>query len=169
MKAPTGNRRGRPPISDGQSHPIDRHVGTRIKARRLIRGMTQEDLAKAVSLSFQQVQKYERGANRVSAGRLYELARALSVPIQYFFDEFREEGEDGTPILTLREDHADMESVDRIGDPEISELVRAFIKLERSNVRRTVIRLMSAMATADAEEATAALEANSARAGDSGA
>ena len=95
-----------------------------------------------------------RGANRVSAGRLYELARALSVPIQYFFDEFREEGEDGTPILTLREDHADMESVDRIGDPEISELVRAFIKLERSNVRRTVIRLMSAMATADAEEKT---------------
>ena len=131
--------------------------------------MTQEDLAKAVSLSFQQVQKYERGANRVSAGRLYELARALSVPIQYFFDEFREEGEDGTPILTLREDHADMESVDRIGDPEISELVRAFIKLERSNVRRTVIRLMSAMATADAEEATAALEATSARADDSGA
>ena len=91
VKAPTGNRRGRPPISDGQGHPIDRHVGTRIKARRLIRGMTQEDLAKAVSLSFQQVQKYERGANRVSAGRLYELARALSVPIQYFFDEFREE------------------------------------------------------------------------------
>ena len=169
VKAPTGNRRGRPPISDGQGHSIDRHVGTRIKARRLIRGMTQEDLAKAVSLSFQQVQKYERGANRVSAGRLYELARALSVPIQYFFDEFREEGEDGTPILTLREDHADMESVDRIGDPEISELDRAFIRLERSNVRRTVIRLMSAMATADAEEAAAALEANSARVDDSGA
>ena len=62
-----------------------------------------------------------------------------------------------------------MESVDRIGDPEISELVRAFIRLERSNVRRTVIRLMSAMATADAEEAVAALEANSARVDDSGA
>ena len=154
VKAPTGNRRGRPPISDGQRHPIDRHVGTRIKARRLIRGMTQEDPAKAVSLSFQQVQKYERGANRVSAGRLYELARALNVPIQYSFDEFREEGADSTPILTLREDHADMESVDRIGDPEISELVRAFIKLERSDVRRTVIRLMSAMATADAEKKT---------------
>ena len=131
--------------------------------------MTLEDLAKAVSLSFQQVQKYERGANRVSAGRLYGLARALSVPIQYFFDEFREEGEDGTPILTLREDHADMETVDRIGDPEISELVRALIRLERSNVRRTVIRLMSAMATADAEEAAVALEANSARVDDSGA
>ena len=131
--------------------------------------MTQEDLARAVSLSFQQVQKYERGAKRVSAGRLYGLARALSVPIQYFFDEFREEGEDGTPILTLREDHADMETVDRIGDPEISELVRALIRLERSNVRRTVIRLMSAMATADAEEAAVALEANSARVDDSGA
>ena len=62
-----------------------------------------------------------------------------------------------------------MESVDRIGDPEISELVRAFIRLERSNVRRTVIRLMSAMATADAEEAAAALEVNSARVDDSGA
>ena len=131
--------------------------------------MTQEDLARAVSLSFQQVQKYERGAKRVSAGRLYELAWALSVPIQCFFVEFREEGEDSTPILTLRKDHADMESVDRIGDPEISELVRAFIRLERSNVRRTVIRLMSATATADAEEAAVALEVNSAWVDDSGA
>ena len=167
VMSPAGNRRGRPPISDGHGHPIDRHVGTRIKARRLIRGMTQEDLAQAVSLSFQQVQKYERGANRVSAGRLYELARALSVPIQYFFDEFREEAEDGTLILTLREEHADMEMVDRIGDPEISELARAFIKLERSNVRRTVIRLMSAMATAAVEEANTPSSAGDSEAEDS--
>ncbi|HCI00853.1 MAG TPA: transcriptional regulator, partial [Alphaproteobacteria bacterium] len=69
--------------------------------------MTHEDLAKAVSLLFQQVQKCECGANRVSAGRLSELAQPLNVPIQYFFDELREEGEDGTQILTLREDHAD--------------------------------------------------------------
>ena len=168
VKASTGNHRGKPPITNGQGHQIDRHVGMRSKARRLIRGMTQEDLAKAVALSFQQMQKYERGANRVSAGRLYELARALSVSIQYFFDEFGEEGEDGTSIRTLREDHADVESVDRIGNPEISELVRSSIKLKRSDVRRTVIRLMSAM-TANAEEAAAALEANSAWVNDSGA
>ena len=73
-------------------------LGELLRQKRLAAGISQQQLAEACGITFQQVQKYERGANRVSAGRLYELARALSVPIQYFFDEFREEGEDGGEV-----------------------------------------------------------------------
>lgn len=67
-------------------HPIDIHVGARIRAQRVLRGLTQSDLARLVGISFQSVQKYEQGENRVSASRLYEFAQALGVAPQYFFD-----------------------------------------------------------------------------------
>ena len=138
-------KRGRPATAEGLVHPIDRHVGKRIKSRRLIRGLTQEELAAAVYLSFQQVQKYERGANRVSAGRLYELSKALSVPIQYFFDDFEDENAAGDGADGLREEHPDFEGVDRIGDAELSQLVRAFVKLRSLNVRRSFIKLLASL------------------------
>ena len=70
-----------------KSHPVDVHVGTRMRQRRTLLGMSQEKLGKAVGLTFQQIQKYERGANRMGSSRLYEFARVLDVPISYFFDE----------------------------------------------------------------------------------
>lgn len=137
-------KRGRPSTAEGLGHPIDRHVGRRIKSRRLIRGLTQEDLAIAVSLSFQQVQKYERGANRVSAGRLYELSKALRVPIQYFFDEYEEDRGPGGQS-NLREDEIDFEGVDRMGDTELSQLVRSFVKIRSLSVRRSFIKLVASL------------------------
>ncbi|PSK81552.1 transcriptional regulator with XRE-family HTH domain [Limimaricola soesokkakensis] len=68
------------------THPIDKHVGTRIRQGRWIRGTTQQDLGDAVGCKFQQIQKYETGANRVSASRLWDIADALEVPITYFFE-----------------------------------------------------------------------------------
>src|SRR5271156_5143452 len=67
-------------------NPVDLHVGARIRLRRRMQGVSQEKLADALGLTFQQVQKYERGANRVSASKLYEIAAALRAPISYFFD-----------------------------------------------------------------------------------
>src|SRR5580698_3474137 len=67
-------------------NPIDLHVGARIRLRRRMQGVSQEKLADALGLTFQQVQKYERGANRVSASKLYEIAAALHAPVSYFFD-----------------------------------------------------------------------------------
>ena len=75
---------------------IDVHVGQRVRQRRTLLGYSQERLAEALNLTFQQVQKYERGANRVGAGRLYELAKALDVPVTYFFEELPE-APDGAP------------------------------------------------------------------------
>lgn len=144
-------KRGRPSTAEGLGHPIDKHVGKRIKSRRLIRGLTQEELAMAVSLSFQQVQKYERGANRVSAGRLYELSKALRVPIQYFFDDF-EEGSDTPSTTGLQEEPRDFEGVDRMGDAELSQLVRSFVKIDSINVRRSFLKLVGALGEGDSKD-----------------
>src|SRR5204862_7806940 len=76
--------------SKGFPNPIDVHVGNRVRLRRTLLGMSQERLAEQIGLTFQQVQKYERGANRVSASRLFDLSRMLDVPISFFFDDMPE-------------------------------------------------------------------------------
>ncbi len=76
---------GRTSESEGAAR-INEHVGQRLKARRIVMGMTQSDLAEATGVSYQQVQKYESGANRISAGRLYEIARKLDVDVPYFYE-----------------------------------------------------------------------------------
>src|SRR5579872_1601759 len=76
--------RGRMP--SGKPNPVDAHVGTRVRMRRTLLGMSQEKLGDSLGLTFQQVQKYERGANRVGASRLFELSRVLDVPVSFFFD-----------------------------------------------------------------------------------
>lgn len=72
-------------------HPIDLHVGARVRTRRKFMGLSQETLATALGLTFQQVQKYERGSNRISASKLYEIAKALKVPVDYLFDGYAED------------------------------------------------------------------------------
>lgn len=148
-------RRGRPSTSEGNGNPIDVHVGRRIKTRRLVRGLTQDELAKAVDLSFQQVQKYERGANRVSGGRLYELAKALNVPIQYFFDDYTDPATGEPAGQTLREDQMDFEGIDRLGDAELSELVRAFYRLGNPALRRSLIQLVLSLDFVQSEKPAA--------------
>src|SRR5207344_3086974 len=70
-----------------RSHPVDVHVGARMRQRRTLLGMSQEKLGTAVGLTFQQIQKYERGSNRIGSSRLFEFAKVLDVPVSYFFDE----------------------------------------------------------------------------------
>jgi transcriptional regulator with XRE-family HTH domain len=70
---------------------VDRHVGNRVRMRRLLVGMSQEKLGELLGITFQQVQKYEKGSNRVSASRLYQISRVLGVPVQFFYDELKED------------------------------------------------------------------------------
>ncbi len=130
-------------------NPIDKHVGARIRERRKELQMSQEKLADHLVLTFQQVQKYERGANRVSASKLYEIGRALKVPVSFFFEHLVIPGEpplDGvTPVdAELRHDF--------IMTPEGMELAKAFPRISRRQVRRQVLELVKALA--DAEPAT---------------
>ena len=83
--------------SKGFPNPIDVHVGSRIRLRRTLLGLSQERLAEAIGLTFQQVQKYERGANRVGSSRLFDLSRVLDVPIAYFFDEMPSNVQEKSP------------------------------------------------------------------------
>lgn len=142
MEETAPRKRGRPSTAEGLGNPVDVHVGRRIRTRRLVRGWTQDELAKSVDLSFQQVQKYERGSNRVSAGRLYELSKALDVPIQYFFDDYDTENLNKAEYGVLREDQIDFEGVDRIGDAELSELVRGFTRIEDKALRQAFLQLV---------------------------
>ena len=143
---PRARRRGRNPT--GRPHPIDLHVGRRMRQRRTLLGLSQERLAEALGLTFQQVQKYERGSNRVSASRLYELGRVLEVSIGYFFEEL--------PVDMPRKvrDHMQgtivLDGAARRADPltrrETLELVRAYYRIREPKVRRRLFEMARALA-----------------------
>lgn len=79
-------------------HPVDIHVGKKVREARNLEGLSQEELGKKLGISFQQVQKYEKGSNRIGSSRLYEISRALETPIEYFFDGIEDDKPQGRPI-----------------------------------------------------------------------
>lgn len=132
----------------GGSHPIDVHVGARIRLRRTLLGLSQERLGELIGLTFQQVQKYERGSNRVGASRLYDLSRVLDVPMSFFFEDM-EEGEPAKPARGKRgagEDRAEFDSGKApIAKRETLELVRAYYRIDDTSVRQRVFDLIRSM------------------------
>src|ERR1700757_1819621 len=114
-------------------NPIDRHVGLRIRLRRKELGVSQEKLAESIGLTFQQVQKYERAANRVSASKLWEMARALDTTISYFYEGLPTDGE-------LR-CHAGPKLEDFLLTTEGMELARYFPQIPQQGVRRQILEL----------------------------
>jgi transcriptional regulator with XRE-family HTH domain len=132
--------RGR--TASGQPNPIDVHVGGRVRLRRTLLGLSQEKLGEALGLTFQQVQKYERGANRIGASRLFDLARVLDVPVAYFFDDMAESVEQASPrlIAGLPDEPAGY-SANPMTRRETLELVRAYYRIEDPKVRQCVLDL----------------------------
>lgn len=125
-------------------NPVDLHVGARIRMRRKILGVSQERLAEDLGLTFQQIQKYERGANRVSASKLYEIARSLQSPIGFFFEGLESttsEGmaEGGEPFVH-----------DFLTTAEGLELASLFPRITRQKVRRRILELVRSMAEEEA-------------------
>jgi transcriptional regulator with XRE-family HTH domain len=123
-------------------NPIDLHVGSRIRLRRKVLGVSQESLAADLGLTFQQIQKYERGTNRVSASKLYEIARSLQTTTSYFFDGFADpySGKAQTPEYV--EEKA---AVDFLMTPEGLEMAALFPKIPKGKMRRRVLDLVRAM------------------------
>ena len=138
--------------SKGFPNPIDVHVGQRIRQRRTLLGMSQERLAEAIGLTFQQVQKYERGANRVSSSRLFDLTRILDVPISYFFEEMGAGVADKSPSRLMGVSASKMQKATAEPDPlakrETLELVRAYYKIVEPRVRKRLFTLVKALAKA---------------------
>jgi transcriptional regulator with XRE-family HTH domain len=132
-------------------NPVDLHVGARIRLRRRMQGVSQEKLADALGLTFQQVQKYERGANRVSASKLYEIAAALRAPVAYFFDGLADPCAEDDQAETARpSDEQTLHTF--LMTAEGLELARLFPKVPRGRVRRRVLELLSAIVNDDGDE-----------------
>ncbi len=125
-------------------HPVDKHVGARLRQRRQLLGMSQEKLGEAVGLTFQQVQKYERGANRIGASRLYELSRVLEVEVGFFFEEMSRET---AQLMGLGEAPAAAYAAPTLDRGNI-ELVRLYQRITDSSVRRRLVDLAKAIADA---------------------
>jgi transcriptional regulator with XRE-family HTH domain len=121
----------------GIPNPIDVHVGKRIRMRRLFLGMNQETLANALGLTFQQVQKYEGGANRVSASRLSEMSKILGVPISFFYGDLQL-GDTQTP--------EQQEARERMERPETIELVRLYYAMPDPEMRQKFFEMVKAAA-----------------------
>lgn len=138
--------RGRTP--SGAPNPIDVHVGARMRLRRTLLGLSQEKLGELIGLTFQQVQKYERGANRVSCSRLFDLSRALEIPISYFFEDMPEEVQNLSPVQMGREPPQEDLPVGE-ADPrlrrETLELVRNYYSISDPDVRRRIYDLAKAL------------------------
>lgn len=115
------------------ANAIDLHVGKRLRRRRRLLGLTQQQLAESIGIRFQQIQKYECGANRVTASRLYELAVALNVPVNYYFEGLQQvaAGAEGAPA-----NDRDLIAADVLSQKETLELIRAYYKLGERPRRR---------------------------------
>jgi transcriptional regulator with XRE-family HTH domain len=135
-------RRGRPPGRRGDGpHPIDVHVGSRVRLRRNMLGLSQEKLGAAISLTFQQVQKYEHGANRIGASRLMELSQVLGVPVAFFFDDV-----DPVHAPAITEDALPAaDEGDHLQRLETIELVAAYYQISDVKLRRRLWELAKAL------------------------
>lgn len=137
--------------------PIDRHVGSRVRMQRVLMKMSQEKLGEALGLTFQQVQKYEKGTNRIGASRLQQISKTLNVPPSFFF-----EGAPATGTPAGRQEFAEEGSsqfvVDFLATAEGLHLNRAFARIHDTKVRKRIIDLVVAIANAEAGEAASIAE-----------
>lgn len=124
-------------------NPIDVHVGSRVRLRRNMLGMSQEKLGEALGITFQQIQKYEKGANRVGASRLQAIATVMNVPVSFFFEDAP--GESGAVIRGLSEEGSTAYVVDFLNSAEGLQLNRAFVKISDPKVRRKIIDLVKSL------------------------
>ncbi len=154
MNPNPGGGRGRRSKSE-HPNPVDVHVGARVRLRRTLLGMSQEKLGQAIGLTFQQVQKYERGTNRIGASRLHELARVLDVPIAFFFEEMNLGDAASAAVARDRKGPRGLsEAVEAFysNEPimrrETLELVRAYLRIVDPQLRRRVFELAKAIANA---------------------
>ncbi|MTD94612.1 helix-turn-helix domain-containing protein [Hyphomicrobium sp. xq] len=129
--------------SSRRANPVDVHVGARVRLRRMLLGMSQEKLGEHLGLTFQQIQKYEKGINRIGASRLFDLSQVLGVPVQFFYEELAVAG---TAAGGFAERPAESYAVEFLGSREGLELNKAFARITDPRVRRSIVDLVRAFA-----------------------
>ena len=126
-------------------NPVDLHVGARVRMRRKFLGMSQEGLAETIALTFQQVQKYERGSNRISASKLYEISKALKAPVAYFFEGYGE----NEAVEGFSESESEQFVHGFLMTTEGIELAEAFPRIKNAKHRRRILELVRSLAEDD--------------------
>ena len=135
------------PKGSRRANPMDVHVGTRVRLRRMLLGMSQEKLGEHLGLTFQQVQKYEKGVNRIGASRLFELAKVLGVPVQFFYDEAPAGTHNHAPMAVgFADQPGESYVVEFLGSRDGLELNKAFARIKDQKVRRTIVDLVRSLA-----------------------
>jgi transcriptional regulator with XRE-family HTH domain len=137
-----------PMIAKKAPNPIDKHVGSRVRMRRMMLNMSQEKLGDALGLTFQQVQKYEKGTNRIGASRLQQISHILQVPVSFFFD-----GAPHVPGLPRSDGVAEAPSPAYVSDflatSDGLALTKAFMRISDSKLRRRIVELVEQIATSE--------------------
>ena len=123
-------------------NPVDRHVGSRVRMRRMLIGMSQEKLGEALGITFQQIQKYEKGTNRIGASRLHQIARVLGVPIEFLYEGAPQVG----GVAGLGESPSPAYVADFLTTAEGLELMKAFVGIKDARVRRRIVDLVRVLA-----------------------
>ena len=126
-------------MSEHCPDPVDIHVGARVRMRRLMLGFSQDKLAETIGLTFQQIQKYEKGANRIGASRLFQLANALDVPVQFFYEDLKGERADAASSQDL---------VALLATPDGLRLCRYFADIKDPHVKRRLVDLVKSLSGA---------------------
>jgi transcriptional regulator with XRE-family HTH domain len=141
-------------------NPIDRHVGSRVRMRRVLLGMSQEKLGEALGLTFQQIQKYEKGTNRIGASRLQQISRTLNVPPSFFFDgapvQDNQVLENGGSHMSAVESSNSTFVIDFIASAEGLHLNKAFARIQDPKIRKRIIDLVASLADDEPQVAVAA-------------
>ena len=130
-------------INPRKSNPVDVHVGGRVRLRRMLLGMSQEKLGENLGLTFQQVQKYERGTNRIGSSRLYELSKVLDVPVSFFFEDAPGSPDDAAGF---GESKPTSYVVDFLSSSEGLSLNKAFVRIREPKVRKRIVDLVRTLA-----------------------
>lgn len=123
-------------------NPIDKHVGARVRMRRLLVGMSQEKLGSALGITFQQIQKYEKGTNRIGASRLQQMSGVLGVPVSYFFEDAQGEALPQAGFADKKGDYV----ADFLATSEGLQLTKSFMKVKDPKVRRRIVDLVASIA-----------------------
>ena len=145
-----GTVRGR--ISKDKPNPVDVHVGNRMRIRRTILGYSQQYIAHRLGITFQQIQKYEKGENRVGASRLWDISKVLKVKMDYFFEDMPKETLKSSPMMLIapEENNLDIEAEnDPMKKADTVHLVKAYYEIANRKVRRNMLRLIIRMSTSN--------------------
>jgi transcriptional regulator with XRE-family HTH domain len=156
---PLSDRSLRGRLASGEPNPVDVHVGRRLRQKRMLSGLSQEQLAEAIGITFQQIQKYEHGTNRIGASRLWDLSLVLDCPISFFFHEMPEDVARSSPRNLSRATSCDtfetelpsLAPDDVFTNRETLGLLRAYSAIREVTVRRRIVDLTKSLATAEGE------------------